>query len=123
MAKQQHITKYLKHNVGNPFMTSNVSPLRNEEEGIPDPNILWSGGSADSEWKDVRFAALARDHYRCTNPDCGSTQNLDVHHIIPKAQRSDAIWKLDNFITPREKCHIVMHKQCKTNHGQTGDYH
>lgn len=119
MAKEQHITKYHRQSMGNPFIASKVPPVREHEE-MPDPNTRWSGSSADSEWRDVRFAALARDHYRCTNPNCGSTQNLDVHHIIPKAQQPDLALNLDNLVTLCEKCHIAAHRTDVRNQKQVG---
>ena len=106
--QDQRITKYRRVKRDNPYLSTETRPLAEPE--VPDMESQWSGSSANSEWKDVRFAALARDHYRCTNPNCGGTQNLDVHHIIPRAQRPDLALILDNLTTLCEKCHITVHR-------------
>jgi 5-methylcytosine-specific restriction endonuclease McrA len=53
---------------------------------------------------------LERDGHRRTNPDCRSTQNLDVHHIIPKARWLNLALDLDNLNTLCEKCHVLQHR-------------
>jgi hypothetical protein len=34
----------------------------------------------------LREQVFARDHHRCTVPGCRSARNLDIHHIVPRAQ-------------------------------------
>ena len=105
----QHITQYRQVPYDNPYISHmRVPPMVNSE--VPTLEEQWEGSSRVSEWKDLRLAALQRDHYRCTNPNCGSTQNLDVHHIIPRTQRPDLILTLDNLTTLCEKCHIAAHQ-------------
>ena len=113
MAKERH-TPYHRQSISNPFITTKVLPLRSEGEPS-DLSTRWSGIRPDSAWRDVRFAALARDHYRCTNPACGSTQNLDVHHIIPRAKRPELALDLNNLATLCEKCHIATHGRSVLN--------
>ncbi|HEY5524247.1 MAG TPA: RNA-guided endonuclease IscB [Clostridium sp.] len=50
----------------------------------------------------IRIAALMRDNFTCV--DCGSKEDLQVHHIKPKrAKGTDNIY---NVITLCESCHI-----------------
>jgi group II intron reverse transcriptase/maturase len=114
----KHIGNYLKRSFDNPFMATDVFPVR--EEPSPSTNAYWNGGSTNSEWRDVRFAALARDHYRCTNPSCGNTQNLDVHHVISRAQRPDLALNLDNLTTLCGTCHIEAHRTDARNQKAIG---
>ncbi len=106
--QDQRITEYRRVRRDNPYFSTETRPLAEAE--VPDVESQWDGSSSDSQRRDVRFAALQRDHYRCSNPNCGSTQNLDVHHIIPKAQRPDLALSFDNLPTLCEKCHIAEHR-------------
>lgn len=53
-------------------------------------------GPRSSEWVQVR-SDFVRKHPRCEA--CGSTSNLNVHHIIPFHQRPDLELVDDNLIT------------------------
>lgn len=112
MAKEQHITQYRSLRRGNPYMSASVVSVRDEH--IPRLELMWDGKSF--RWTDMKLAALQRDQYKCTNPNCGSTQNLHVHHITPKAQRPDLALNLANLITLCEKCHITTHRTSLGNH-------
>ncbi|MBI5290710.1 MAG: HNH endonuclease [Chloroflexi bacterium] len=46
---------------------------------------------------------MERDGYRCA--DCGSRENLDVHHTKPR--RKGGQDTLDNLVTLCEKCHVT----------------
>lgn len=107
--QDQCITEYRRIRRDNPYLSAETRPLMETE--IPEVGSQWNGSSATSEWLDVRLARLQLDGYQCTNPSCGSTQNLDVHHIIPRAQRPDLALRLDNLTTLCEKCHVTAHSQ------------
>ena len=71
-------------------------------------NGRWNGGDKDfrgHDWQEVRTAALARDGNRCT--ECGSTQSLLVHHIVPWEDSHDN--SLSNLKTLCIGCHIRTH--------------
>lgn len=42
---------------------------------------LYNSSSYPDDWSTIRAQVLARDEYKCGN--CGSSQNLMVHHIVP----------------------------------------
>jgi 5-methylcytosine-specific restriction endonuclease McrA len=48
---------------------------------------------------------------RCIN--CGSTEKLEAHHILPRAQFPELALKIDNGITLCKKCHNNIHKKDK----------
>lgn len=49
-----------------------------------------------------------RDCYTCR--DCGSTENLDAHHIYSKKKHPELILDIDNGTTLCESCHKYEHK-------------
>ena len=53
-------------------------------------------------WQAVRAQAIRRDGNRCSN--CGSTEELEGHHIRPLAKGGSA-YSLDNVITLCASCH------------------
>lgn len=55
-------------------------------------------------WKRIKKLALKRDNFTCQN--CGSKNNLQVHHIISYELSGDY---LDNLITLCCSCHIKEH--------------
>jgi len=61
--------------------------------------------SYGTEWRKVKKAALERDHHTCTQ--CGATEKLHVHHIIP--YRVSAAHILDNLTTLCASCHTAIH--------------
>lgn len=56
--------------------------------------------------------ALERDG-KCR--DCGSTENLTVHHLIPRSQSGTN--KLCNLITLCRTCHVKRHPELKSGPG------
>jgi 5-methylcytosine-specific restriction endonuclease McrA len=56
-------------------------------------------------WSQVRQEVLARDEYKCGN--CGSTKNLDVHHIVPLSCGGSN--ELGNLKTLCRHCHSLIH--------------
>jgi hypothetical protein len=57
----------------------------------------------------VRREVLARDQHRCQSPDCGRTQFLEVHHIVPR--RQGGANKPDNLTTLCGACHRLFHER------------
>lgn len=53
-------------------------------------------------WKVARTAARQRDGERCTR--CGSTRNLQVHHIVPLSHGGER-YALSNLTTLCRDCH------------------
>jgi 5-methylcytosine-specific restriction endonuclease McrA len=53
----------------------------------------------------TRRAVLKRDNYRCIL--CGATRNLEVHHIVPRAEGGSN--DLANLVTLCTACHDTTH--------------
>ena len=65
---------------------------------------FWRGGKMApyvGEWKTQRRAARERDGHKCVL--CGSTDRIQVHHIIP--YRYSQSHNLDNLVTLCRSCH------------------
>jgi len=58
------------------------------------------------EYRDLRTQVLQRDSWRCQN--CGSFNNLQVHHISPRSCLGDDTET--NLITLCAKCHRSCHR-------------
>lgn len=59
------------------------------------------------EWADWREQVFARDNYTCRV--CSSKEDIEPHHIIPKAMRLDLIFEVSNGMTLCKKCHKELH--------------
>ncbi len=73
-----------------------------------------SSGKLDGEklkWSGARKMALARDGYRCMNPECGKIHALTVHHIHPRGLGGGN--NLENLVTLCESCHQELCARCK----------
>jgi 5-methylcytosine-specific restriction endonuclease McrA len=53
----------------------------------------------------TRRHVVRRDQYRCTI--CGATQDLEVHHIVPRAEGGTN--DPDNLVTVCMPCHLQLH--------------
>jgi group II intron reverse transcriptase/maturase len=103
MMRDVHITPYRRKKVTNPYLADLPAPVGVVGPDLPVPDNPWNGRSCLSDWRNLRDEALVRDGYRCTK--CGSTSNLDVHHVNPKHKKGrDA---LENLITLCETCHVA----------------
>jgi len=60
------------------------------------------------EWLELRAQALLRDNHRCVL--CGSSRNLNVHHIFPRKFHKDLQKDLDNLVVVCPGCHFRIHK-------------
>ena len=56
----------------------------------------------------VRRLVMRRDHARCRVPDCRCHRNLDVHHIVPRAEGGSN--KPDNLLVLCEAHHLAHHE-------------
>ncbi len=54
-----------------------------------------------------RRRVLARDHARCRVPWCRSSRNIDVHHLLPRAEGGDHCE--ENLLCLCESHHIAQH--------------
>lgn len=62
------------------------------------------------KWSENRRMALARDGYRCRNPDCQRTGPLTVHHIHPRGLGGGH--QISNLVTLCESCHQNLCTRC-----------
>lgn len=56
-------------------------------------------------YAELRREVLERDGWRCQY--CGTTQNLEVHHLVPRSQGGDD--DAQNLITLCARCHGDVH--------------
>ena len=77
-------------------------------------NPRWKGGKKNfygSNWQEQRRKAIQRDNERCV--DCGSVEDLHVHHIIPIKEFDEdyeSANDLDNLVTLCRGCHNKWEK-------------
>jgi 5-methylcytosine-specific restriction endonuclease McrA len=70
------------------------------------PDKEYRKTKAYREWRNQVFE---RDKHTCRN--CGTTDNLQAHHIKPFAKYVKLRFKLSNGLTLCEKCHREVHKK------------
>ncbi len=73
----------------------------------------WKGGlvSAYKQWRNIKWKefevwrkeVLERDNYRCK--ECGSENDLQVHHIVPVAECREVAFLRMNGVVLCKKCH------------------
>ena len=64
--------------------------------------------------KSWRENVLLRDHFTCQR--CNATEELTVHHIIPKSICNDKLqWDVSNGITLCQTCHAEWHARYPMN--------
>lgn len=61
--------------------------------------------SDTKSWKDLRAKRLEIDGYQCSN--CGSTESLQVHHVVPKSL--GGVNEVSNLRTLCADCHDKAH--------------
>lgn len=73
---------------------------------------LWKGGLDEGrnyrEYRQWRNKVLDRDNNECI--ECSSTDELQVHHIIPYSMSIELRTEEDNGITLCKSCHSLFHK-------------
>ena len=85
----------------------NKIPLEPFDQQLESIDGMTYEGPRSSEWVQVR-SDFVRKHPRCEA--CGSTANLNVHHIEPFHQRPDLELVEDNLITLcREHHYFIGH--------------
>jgi len=68
------------------------------------PNIRES-----AEYQQWRQDVLERDSYQCV--DCGNSDNLQTHHIIPIKEDNEKATNVDNGLTVCANCHASRHQE------------
>jgi hypothetical protein len=74
-------------------------------------NANWKGGLTElvkgirrsPEFYQWRKSVLERDHRTCR--DCGSTENINAHHIKSLIEYPEFVFEIDNGLTLCEDCH------------------
>jgi len=97
------ITHYRTRNYPNPYIE--VVTTMTQIEGEPSTPLeapMWSGGSSNTEWNELRRQILQRDNYKCQS--CGNTGKLEVHHR--QARHKGGTDDPANLVTLCETCHI-----------------
>jgi len=61
------------------------------------------------EYREFRRSVLERDNYECV--DCGASDNLHVHHVIPIKKDDKKITDVDNGVTVCVSCHTDRHRE------------
>lgn len=79
-------------------------------------NPSWKGGTSKTyashrgrlQPKDWPQRVLERDGHKCQWPECGSTERLHAHHLIPFSKDPSIVGELWNGITLCETCHYKV---------------
>jgi 5-methylcytosine-specific restriction endonuclease McrA len=79
-----------------------------KEDAIRAGRMPWADMDREVQ-PELRQMVLARDNYECQK--CGSTENLQCHHILPVAVEPLLSADVDNCITLCEECHKAVHQQ------------
>ena len=66
------------------------------------------------DWENIRQLVLRRDKHRCRQ--CGSSQNLDVHHLV--ALKDGGSNDLPNLVTLCRECHSKIHPHMRPRPSQ-----
>lgn len=82
---------------------------RRSQQANNNPN--WKGGLTElvkgirrsPEYYQWRKAVLTRDNHTCQ--DCGTTDNVEAHHLRAVIDYPDGIFEADNGLTVCNKCH------------------
>lgn len=61
--------------------------------------------------KEIYNTVIERDNYSCRL--CGSTNWIQLHHILYRSQRKDLINNIDNCIMLCDDCHKLVHSSKK----------
>ena len=72
-----------------------------------------------AKWQQARAAARQRDGERCMN--CGSSERLQVHHIVPLAEGGEK-FALSNLTTLCSDCHAQVGRGRGTNAGRVSSH-
>lgn len=72
-------------------------------------NVPHSAGGRSEQNRRAKWGqkVKSRDHYTCQR--CGSTEDVEAHHIIPYAGNLALRYDLTNGITLCRKCHNAEH--------------
>ena len=92
-------SEYRKKKLGNPYLLDGNELITQTSMDTPYLET-WDGTTSrrQAEWRETRAKALQRDGYHCVQ--CGSTEELEVHHIKPTGGNV-----LDNLLTLCQTCH------------------
>lgn len=106
---------YRKKKRGNPYLEDGTGAIAGQRQ-MESPHLeTWDGttSSRKAGWWRMRAKALMRDGYHCTR--CGSTEELEVHHINPSGGD-----ELDNLQTLCQHCHEETPTYGRNRRGQAG---
>ena len=100
--KDQPITKYRSRAHPHPYLTGAWGTIVEEAE-TPIANYVWQGNAENNQrWRIVKEEVMAERGAKCER--CGSTANLDLHHI--KARRYGGKDIKANAQLLCEPCHV-----------------
>lgn len=113
-----HIKPYRQKRRQNPYLSEEAyitQPI--SEVDAPIEEETWLGQSSRSAWHEARYPILERDGYQCQ--ECGSTQDLDVHHIQARKDGGDD--SPENLITLCKGCHAKTKSWGRKGKTQSAD--
>ncbi len=96
------ITKYRSRKPENPYLTQQWLTSIEKPE-VPIPENVWRGNAPNNErWREIKAEVITERGARCEQ--CGSTYNLELHHI--KAKRYGGKDEKDNAQLLCKRCHV-----------------
>jgi 5-methylcytosine-specific restriction endonuclease McrA len=75
--------------------------------------------SSENDWDKARALRLKIDHKRCAK--CGSTDRLQVHHVIPRSKGGSN--SIENLLTECFNCHEHEHSHLMKRSAKKGIIH
>jgi len=79
-----------------------LSEQLKEEIKVVDRDVVYSS----SKWSSLK--ALVKKHRNCKCENCGVSERLELHHILPLSLYPDAFFDVDNLKLFCEECHFSL---------------
>lgn len=96
------LTKYRSRSPENPYLNGEQKIGMTTIE-VPIPEKIWKGNANNSQWRELKEIIKAERGAKCET--CGSTENLDLHHIQPRKHKGKNV--PENLQLLCRKCHAI----------------
>ena len=95
------LTKYRSRSPENPYLDGEwMTEVSLAESSLP--KQIWKGNADNSQWRELKEEIKAERGSKCEL--CGSTENLDLHHIIARRKKGNEL--KENLQLLCRSCHV-----------------